>query len=249
MLPPNPKTNPIFQRLTRHTYAPFSLREAVWLAGVGVLVLIVSLIGPVSTDIAGTLSGLSRLAAGLVYPAVALFGAMMAASITGRDASTDLYQLMRQTPVVSTDIVWGYIFTTLYRLRALLALMIALLPALLFGNILIWAGDILYLLQGLGIQIIQTIAQWGVFFFGVIVGVSEGLLHKKVFPGVIAAPLLVILFWTATLVVCGSLAGIHLLFAPSTTGAMYRFSGLSLSRVVLFYPLIWVFFRLASRWA
>jgi hypothetical protein len=258
MLPTNPKTNPIFQRLARHQDAPPTLRQSAWLAGglggVGLILGLSRLF--IDSDTATTWSILYLLLTELpywvarsLYPLISLFGAVVAASITGRDASTDLYQLMRLTPVTRTDIVWGYIFAVFYRLRVWLALMIALIPALMLGNISIWAGDILFLLRGLSTYLTQTIGEWGVFFLGVVVGVSEGLLHKKVFPGVIAAPLLVILFWAATLVVCGRLSVAYLLFTSSTTSAAYRFFGLSLSRIVLCCSLSLLFFRLACRWA
>jgi hypothetical protein len=258
MLPTNPKTNPIFQRLTRHSIMSLTLRQLAWLAGGLGGVALILILSRFFIDLnTGTIwSVLYLLITELPYPVtvalyslISLFGAVVAASIAGRDSGTDLYRLMRLTPVTRTDIVWGYIFSTFYRLRVWLALMIALIPVLMLGNISIWAGDILFLLRGLSTYLTQTIGEWGVFFLGVVVGVSEGLLHKKVFPGVIAALLLVILFWAATLVVCGRLSVAYLLFTSSTTSAAYRFFGLSLSRIVLCCSLSLLFFRLASRWA
>jgi hypothetical protein len=251
MLPDNPKSNPIFQRLTRYPSTPFTVREAAWLAGcLGLLVLSFCLVGviPPDSSLIGIPFFLSGLATWLVYPIASLFGAMMAASITGRDASTDLYQLMQQTPISSTDIVWAYIFTTLYRLRAVLALMIGLLPAVVFGSILIEFGGILFWLQGLGIQLALIVEQWGIFLFAVTMGVSEGLLHKKVFPGVIAAPLVVIVFRAVTPLAFGSMPVAYLLRVP-TIGATFGFFGIRLVRAVLPYLLSLLFFRLACRWA
>jgi hypothetical protein len=247
MLPTNPKTNPVFQRLTRHPNTPFTVREAAWLAGgLGFLVLIFSLVGviPANLSLEGIPFAISLIATWLVYPMASLFGAVTAAAITGRDVSTDLYQLMRQTPVASTDIVWAYVFTTLYRLRAMLALMIALLPALVFGSMLIRIGGILFWLQGLSLQLAVIIEQWGVFSFAVIVGVLEGLLRKKVFPSVIFAPLVVILFRFATLVVCSGMAR-----PPAALGVPFSYISFRLGRAMLPYLLSLVLFRLASHWA
>ena len=180
----------------------------------------------------------------LIYPIAALFGTMTAAAITGRDASADVYRLMRQTPISGTTIVWGYIFATLYRLRALLALMVALLPAQVIGS----ASRMQYLLSNLGIRFIFAIWLWGVFILGVVVGVSEGLLHKKVFPGVIAAPLVVILIMSP--LVCGSRSLFYLLSEFPMVGTTLGFLAISFILILLSpYLLSLLFFRLASRWA
>jgi hypothetical protein len=252
MLPADPKTNPVFQRLTRHSDAPLTLRQSAWLAGglggVG-LILGLSRLFIDSDTVTGwsilylLLTGLPYLVARSLYPLISLFGAVVAASITGRDASTDLYPLMRLTPVTGTDIVWGYILAALYRLRVWLALMIALLPALVFGERLVMDSAPPPSLAELGIQFALTVGMWGVFLFGVVVVVSEGLLHKKVFPGVIAAPLLVILFWGTTALGCSGM-----FFVAPPTMALGLF-GSRLIRSVLPYLLSLLFFRLACRWA
>jgi hypothetical protein len=252
ILPADLKTNPIFQRLTRQPNAPLTLRQSAWLAGgLGGVGLILGLsrffIDPSTVTTWSILylllTVLPYIVARSLYPLITLFGAMVAASITGRDASTDLYRLMRLTPVTRTDIVWGYIFATFYRLRVWLALMIALLPALIFGETSLMRNAASLLWSGLGVQLALTVGMWGVFLFGVIVGVSEGILHKKIFPGVIAAPLVVVLFWVATGLACSSL-----FLVASPTMALGRF-GSRLIRSVLPYLLSLLFFRLACRWA
>ncbi|MEJ2148466.1 MAG: hypothetical protein P8Z40_03190 [Chloroflexota bacterium] len=243
MLPTNPKTNPVFQRLTRHPNAPLTLQETALLAGgLGFLVLTIRL-SKMSVSLLLT-PWYFEIAAWLLYPFAPLIGATMAASITGRDASTDLHQLMRQTPVARTDIVWGYIFTTFYRLRALLALMVALLPALLFGGVL----GIPYIFPHPGIRLVLAIGLWGAILFGVVVGVSEGLLHKKVFPGVVAAP-----FGVTVILVPLAFTGRSLFYLLSE----FPMAGATLGFVVIMsilivwspYLLSLLFFRLASRWA
>jgi hypothetical protein len=121
--------------------------------------------------------------------------------------------------------------------------MIALLPALMFGEKLVMDSAPPPFLSELGIQFALTVGLWGVFILGVVIGVSEGLLHKKVFPGVVAAPLLVILFWGTTAVGCSSM----FLVAPPTM-ALGLF-GSRLVRSVLPYLLSLLFFRLACLWA
>jgi hypothetical protein len=257
ILPTNPKANPIFQRLTRHPNAPPTLRQSAWLAGgLGGVGLILGLsrffIDPDTVTVWSILylllTGLPYIVARSLYPLISLFGAVVAASITGRDASTDLYPLMRLTPVTGTDIVWGYILAALYRLRVWLALMIALLPALMFGEKLVMDSVPLPLLSELGIQLALTIGMWGVFLFGIVVGVSEGLLHKKVFPGVVAAPLVVVVFWGATGLACGYMSVARLLQTP-TVGVPFSFFSLRLGRAALPYLLSLLFFRLACLWA
>ena len=74
MLPTNPKTNPVFQRLTRHPNAPLTLQETALLAGgLGFLVLTIRL-SKMSVSLLLT-PWYFEIAAWLLYPFAPLIGA------------------------------------------------------------------------------------------------------------------------------------------------------------------------------
>jgi hypothetical protein len=126
-------SNPLYDHLTRRSRWP-SLRLTLWLAfGLGLVTLTISALSLSSIPQAGALrtTALILMLVGalvtLVAPPVV---AVFAAVLTARDARTGGHELMRLTPLSKAAIVRGYAFAVLFRLRVLLALVVALMPAL-----------------------------------------------------------------------------------------------------------------------
>lgn len=129
----HPGSNPHVARLTRGARPP-SLRVTLWLAfGLGLVILAISLwaVTRVPRTFA-LLNALRGLGWGL-HLATPIVVAAVAALIAGRDASSEAYRLVRQTPLSERDIALGYVFAALFRLRLLLALVVAMMPAIVVG--------------------------------------------------------------------------------------------------------------------
>lgn len=122
--------NPVYDRLVRNAKSP-SLRLVLWLAfGLGLIVLAVSGWDVIYTPRDGSFLlwplGLAGWAVALITPGIA--GAI-AVLLPARDQATEEYQLLRLTALSEKTIVWGYLLASLYKVRMLLGLVVALAPA------------------------------------------------------------------------------------------------------------------------
>lgn len=128
-------TNPLYERLTRHLRWP-SVRASFWIAFVGGLVMLVLMSRvffqqglPQASGLAsvpGTILMAASMAVMLLAP---LIVAPVSGVMVGRDAATEDYQMMRLTLIQPPDVVRGYFWAVLARLRVLLILVVGLMPA------------------------------------------------------------------------------------------------------------------------
>ncbi len=168
------QTNAVFARLTRHSRWP-SLRTTVRLFGAALLVgaggaVALLVVGPTLTPATAELLGyvfiLSGLAVVLLSPPVA---ALVTIITTVTDVQSEAYQLMRMSLLPKEEIVSGYIYAALYRLRLLWVLAFGLLSP---PVVVILAGDILLDAHTGGIPIMVVLAAPAIWSIGVMEGIA-----------------------------------------------------------------------------
>ncbi len=124
--------NAVFVRLTRHSRWP-SLRTTVWLfvaalllgvAGAAALLFVDPTTGTALEQLVGRMIALSGSAVALLGLPV---GALITVITTATDVHGEAYQLVRASLLSKKEIVSGYIFAALYRLRLLWVLAFGLL--------------------------------------------------------------------------------------------------------------------------
>jgi hypothetical protein len=200
------RDNVVLARVTRHSRWP-SLRTTVWLfvaaflVGTGgtVALLVVS---PTlnAAELLGYVFILGGQAVSFLSPPVA---AVMAVIATVTDVRSEAYQLMRLSLLPREEIVSGYIYAALYRLRLLwvlaFGLLLPLVATLLTVSLLPEAS-----LFGI-LEVLFVLAAWstgaalgGVFnWLAVCIAVWQALRWKHV--GLAIAVVIVLLGWTEVL--------------------------------------------------
>jgi hypothetical protein len=238
----HPDTNPHVARLTRGARPP-SLRVTLWLAfGLGLVILAISLWAvPRVPQTLALLNVLRGLGWGL-HLATPVVVAAVAGLITGRDASSEAYRLVRQTPLSERDIALGYVFAALFRLRLLLALVVATMPAIVvgaFGGVftrfaltrgsgggLVCMGgpcstgiSALTYTLGWSLCLVATaVGLWGANLLGAAAGVAAGLRLRKPLLAAVLSPLALMppgLYFMAVVVLFGSIAMLPLITATT----------------------------------
>jgi hypothetical protein len=150
------QTNVVFARLTRHSRWP-SPRTTVWLFIAAFLMGMAGAAALLVTDLVfltdiGEVVALGSLAVALLSPPVA---AVMTVITTVTDVQSEAYRLMRVSLLPKEEIVSGYLYAALYRLRLLWVLVFGLLlplaaillaASLLFDTGLIGIPGVLFVL-------------------------------------------------------------------------------------------------------
>jgi hypothetical protein len=210
------RDNVVFFRLTRHSRWP-SPRTTVWLFGVVFLVgtggaAALLFVDPAFlTDIGelvGTVIVLGGLAVAFLSPPVA---AVITVITTAADVQSEAYQLMRVSLLPREEIVLGYIYAALYRLR--------LLWVLAFGWSLLSIAVVIFLLgppyQGdpVAVPVLVVMVALLVWFISMVIGAAvnwlavciavwQSLCRKRVGIAIIAA--LAVLWVTGGVPACAS---------------------------------------------
>ena len=129
--------NPLVERLARRGRWP-SVRAALCLVfGLGLASLAVTTwatlrMESVQLDLSSTiLLALAWLLTILTPPITSV----VAIILVSHDASSEMYELLHLTTLSEAMLVKGYIFAALHRVRALLALVVGLMPALVVGMV------------------------------------------------------------------------------------------------------------------
>ncbi len=129
--------NPLMERLARRGRWP-SVRAALWLAfGLGLAGLAVTTRATLrmesdQLDLSSTiLLALAWLVTILSPPITSV----VATILVSRDASSEMYELLRLATLSEAVLVKGYVFAALHRVRVLLALVVGLMPALAVGMV------------------------------------------------------------------------------------------------------------------
>ncbi len=168
------QANRVFARLTRHSRWP-SPRTTVWLfvaallVGIGSAVALLVVDPSLNTPLAQLITNviaLSGLAVALLSPPVA---ALVTVIATVTDVQSEAYELMRVSLLPREEIVSGYLYAALYRLRLLWVLALGLLPP---PVAILLAGDILLDASTDGIPIMVVLAAPAVWLISVAVGVA-----------------------------------------------------------------------------
>ncbi len=129
--------NPLVERLTRRGRWP-SVRAALWLAfGLGLAGLAVTTWETLrmESDKLGAFSTILLALAWLVTILSPPITSVVAIILVSRDASSEMYKLLRLTTLSEAMLVKGYVFAALHRVRVLLALVVGLMPALAVGMV------------------------------------------------------------------------------------------------------------------
>ena len=127
--------NPLVERLTRRGRWP-SVRAALWLAfGLGLAGLAVTTratlrMESVQPDLSSTILLALVWLVTILSPPIT---SVVAIILVSRDASSEMYELLRLTTLSKAVLVKGYVFAALHRVRVLLALVVGLMPALTVG--------------------------------------------------------------------------------------------------------------------
>jgi len=129
--------NPVVARLTQRGKWP-SARAALWLAfGLGLASLAITTWETLRMESIqlGLSSTILLALAWLVTILSPPITSIVAAILVSRDASSEMYKLLRLTTLSEAVLVKGYVFAALHRVRALLALVVGLMPALAVGMV------------------------------------------------------------------------------------------------------------------
>jgi hypothetical protein len=154
-----------------------------------------------------------------------VLAASVAAVITANDAATETFTLQKMTALTKAAVVWGYASASLFRLRMLIALIIALLPWLLAdssdlivechilvsGSLLdtsripydysdlpcIPQNDIRLVLLGVNQVVLTVVAAVAWCVIGTLLGVALGLLLKRRVPALLMGALIMVIITTA----------------------------------------------------
>ncbi|MBN1310579.1 MAG: hypothetical protein JXB30_04100 [Anaerolineae bacterium] len=277
-----PHKNPLFERLTHNARWP-SLRVCLWLTGVlaalGVAISVASLLTlpsveakaaqncspsgfpmPSASDIHDIYISLLITMVSLVVPPIV---GIAAAIQTSRDVHTEAYDLLRLTSLTKMQIVHGYLYAGLHRMRLPLALTIGIAPALigrfLYGilKLTIWSATYcssialvpyhLTLLDIIGPLVVITVVEIGLLALNPLaaaVGVALSLWWRKTVAAVLftSAIMLLGVFFVVSL---------QILMGPFTHAEPFSLSPTALLEVLIasgFCLLPPVLLTLGSMW-
>jgi hypothetical protein len=202
------RDNAVFVRLTRHSRWP-SPRTTVWLFVAAFLVgtgdaAALLFIEPFLNTIAQLVNRVIFLSG----PAVVLLSSPVAALVTIIATVTDMrseaYRLMRVSILPREEIVSGYIYAALYRLRLLWVLEFGLLtlPTLVVATYWFWVRPTLTAIAALVTWAASIIAGIAVNWLAVCIAVWQSLCRKRVGTAIITT--LALLSATGGLLSCAS---------------------------------------------
>jgi len=140
----NPAANPLIAqvlRQDRRASQGLSLRACLWLAfGLGMAGLFAATGHALTTssDTIGIGPGLILTAGWLFHVVMPLIMASAAAAFTRRTMQAGDFALLHMTPISNDTLVRAFVFTALYRMRYVLALMVALMPFLVVETFLLF---------------------------------------------------------------------------------------------------------------
>jgi hypothetical protein len=168
------RDNIVFVRLTRHSRWPslqttMRLFGVAFLVGMGGAVILLFTDPAFHTDIGelvGTVIVVSGLAVAFLSPPVV---AVITVIATVTNMRSEVHRLMQVSPLPREEIVSGYIYAALYRLRLLWVLAFGLLPP---PVAVLLTGDILLDTYTGGIPIMVVLAAPVIWLIGVMEGVA-----------------------------------------------------------------------------
>jgi hypothetical protein len=228
-----PDANPLIVQLKRQP-TRLSLRATLWLAfGLGMIGLITAT-GITVYASASDLSSAERIvtiSGWTLYLAAPFITAVGAAAGTRRAVRVDHYEVIWLTPLPNTTLVRAHAFAALYRVRYLLAALVALMPFLVvevFHAELVLQAHLYYYApqpptywDGVGSALLAlyvALGLWGLIFLGAAIGVHMALLSRDAGMAVVAS----LAMTGGTMLcpcVCSGYMAPHVLTSPGTAVA------------------------------
>jgi hypothetical protein len=209
------QANLVFARLTRHSRRPsprttMRLFVAAFLVGTGDAVALLATNLVFLTDI-GEVIVMSGLAVAFLSPPVA---AVMTIVTTMADVQSEAYQLVRASLLPREEILLGYLYAALYRLRLLWVLALGLLPplvaVLLAGDILLYTSadgvPVTVVLAALAVWLVSVAAGFALNWLAVCIAVWQSLRWKRV---ELAIAAVIVLFAGIEVLGCVALALVY----------------------------------------
>ncbi len=186
------QANPVFAHMTWHSRWP-SLRTTVWLfiaavlvgtGGTAALLFVDPPLNTPSAQLAASVIVLSGLAVVLLSPPVA---AVMTTIATVTDVQSEAYRLMQVSLLPKEEIVSGYLYAALYRLRLLWVLAFGLFPPLTAVVTIYswsWDGPVSAAVNALIMWIIGMALGYALNRLAVCFGVWQSLRSRRIGPAV-----------------------------------------------------------------
>ena len=198
-------SNPVYTRLTQASRGP-SLRVTIWLAlAWSLFVLAATILVGRWLYARGGYDPVMAWGRQIFWPAMAAHGVLLlilpvaAISLTVRDTVGEEFVMLRLTTQPGWKVAFGYLGAALFRLRILLALLTALIPLAVMGNVYENFGEPLQ-------DLLASAAIWGMTVLGGAVGVWMGLVWRRLLLAILSTAVimaLVILPYTRAFYVVG----------------------------------------------
>jgi hypothetical protein len=217
-----PDTNPVIRRLKRQE-TRLSLRAGLWLAfGLGIVGLWFGarLALRVNTYDIGTIDMIVLVFGWLAYFALPFATTILAAVTTRRALVPARFETLHLTPLPNMTLLWSFVYMTLYRLRHVCLLLLALMPFFIVENFIFvikissffsieysnagtptYWGNVSPVLLALAF----LLGLWNMNVLAAAVGVRTALKRRTLAVALFAAPSLLLLLMLSPIICCMTL--------------------------------------------